>query len=85
MKIHLFPDVSKLFLIARQSVEHGDSVEKGGQSLLENLVDRVTGQHSYPAHEDGKQRDQLLVLSKVHIFFNVEFSYIFSIPGKETQ
>lgn len=53
--------------------------------MLENLVDRVTGQHSYPAHEDGKQRDQLLVLSKVHIFFNVEFSYIFSIPGKETQ
>lgn len=53
--------------------------------MLENLVDRVAGQHSYPAHEDRKQRDQLLVLSKVHIFFNVEFSYIFSIPGKETQ
>lgn len=62
MKIHLFPDVSKLFLIARQSVEHGDSMEKGGQSLLEDLVDRVTGKHPYPAHENRKQRDQLLVL-----------------------
>lgn len=62
MKIHLFPDVSKLFLIAGQSVEHGDPMEKGGQSLLQNLIDRVTRKHSYAAYENRKQRDQLLVL-----------------------